>query len=133
MLMRSRDSGKGRELSGVTSSARPGLFFFLLQDASRPQRNLIDLPGTHSLARPQSREEITAKSCSGRVAARARPNCCYAWRDATNMRLSLRLVIGLKRRGRPLVLVLNRFDIAPRRGVADRLSTACPPSSGIPV
>src|SRR6185312_3337113 len=37
--------------------------------------------------------------------------------DATNLRVALRLVIELKRTGRPLLLVLNMIDIARRRGI----------------
>ena len=57
--------------------------------------------------------------------------------DATNLRVALRLVIELKRVGRPLMLVLNMIDIARRRGIdidLDRLSgelgapVACRPS-----
>src|SRR5262249_35217655 len=52
--------------------------------------------------------------------------------DATNLRLALRLVIELKRVGRPMMLVLNMFDIASRRGIAidtDKLSAEL----GVPV
>src|SRR5205807_3519409 len=52
--------------------------------------------------------------------------------DSTNLRLTIRLVIELKRTGRPLALVLNMFDIATRRGVTvdvPRLAEAL----GIPV
>jgi ferrous iron transport protein B len=37
--------------------------------------------------------------------------------DSTNLRLTIRLMLELKRTGRPLMLVLNMFDIATRRGV----------------
>jgi ferrous iron transport protein B len=52
--------------------------------------------------------------------------------DATNLRLTIRLLLELKRIGRPLVLVLNMFDIARRRGITvdvERLSQEL----GIPV
>src|SRR5690242_17341846 len=60
------------------------------------------------------------------------PDLILAVADATNLRLALRLVSELKRVGRPLMLVLNMFDIAQRRGIRidlDRLSAEL----GIPV
>lgn len=36
--------------------------------------------------------------------------------DATNLRLHLRLVIELKKLGRPLILALNMMDVAEKRG-----------------
>ncbi|MDO9058607.1 MAG: ferrous iron transporter B, partial [Bradyrhizobium sp.] len=52
--------------------------------------------------------------------------------DSTNLRLTIRLLLELKSTGRPLMLVLNMFDIATRRGVTvdvPRLSEAL----GVPV
>src|SRR5690242_21255888 len=60
------------------------------------------------------------------------PDLILCVADATNLRLALRLVTELKRVGRPLMLVLNMFDIAQRRGIRidlDRLSAEL----GIPV
>src|SRR3954454_22816310 len=79
--------------------------------------NLIDLPGTYSLRGRSPDEEITRDVVLGRVASESPPELLLCVADATNLRLSLRLVIELKRVGRPLVLVLNMFDIAQRRGV----------------
>jgi ferrous iron transport protein B len=42
--------------------------------------------------------------------------------DSTNLRLTIRLVLELKRTGRPLLLVLNMYDIATRRGVTVELA-----------
>jgi len=45
--------------------------------------------------------------------------------DSTNLRLALRLALELERVGRPMILALNMFDIARRRGFEidlDRLS-----------
>ena len=68
----------------------------------------------------------------GRFASEATPDLLLCVADATNLRLALRLVIELKRVGRPLLLVLNMIDIARRRGIEidlDRLSAEL----GVPV
>ena len=36
--------------------------------------------------------------------------------DATNLRLNLRLVLELKRLGRPMLVALNMSDVAEQRG-----------------
>ena len=113
---------------GVTVERKAGL----LQTPAGRSVNLIDLPGTYSLRGRSPDEEITRDVVLGRVASESPPELLLCVADATNLRLSLRLVIELKRVGRPLVLVLNMFDIAQRRGVRidlDRLSAEL----GIPV
>ena len=113
---------------GVTVERKAGL----LQTPAGRSVKLIDLPGTYSLRGRSPDEEITRDVVLGRVASESTPDLLLCVADATNLRLSLRLVIELKRVGRPLVLVLNMFDIAQRRGVRidlDRLSAEL----GIPV
>jgi ferrous iron transport protein B len=113
---------------GVTVERKAGL----LQTPAGRSVNLIDLPGTYSLRGRSPDEEITRDVVLGRIASESVPDLLLCVADATNLRLSLRLVIELKRVGRPLVLVLNMFDIAQRRGVRidlDRLSAEL----GIPV
>ncbi|MEA2997038.1 MAG: ferrous iron transport protein [Alphaproteobacteria bacterium] len=113
---------------GVTVERKAGL----LQTPAGRSVNLIDLPGTYSLRGRSPDEEITRDVVLGRVASESTPDLLLCVADATNLRLSLRLVLELKRVGRPLVLVLNMFDIAQRRGVRidlDRLSAEL----GIPV
>jgi len=60
------------------------------------------------------------------------PDLVLCVADSTNLRLTIRLLLELKSTGRPLMLVLNMFDIATRRGVSvdvARLSEAL----GVPV
>src|SRR5499427_1888414 len=98
---------------GVTVERKAGL---LLTPAGRSV-NLVDLPGTYSLRGRSPDEEITRDIVLGRLASESAPDLLLCVADATNLRLSLRLVIELKRTGRPLILVLNMFDIAQRRGI----------------
>jgi len=94
--------------------------------------NLIDLPGTYSLRGRSPDEEITRDIVLGKLASETQPDLLLCVADATNLRLALRLVIELKRVGRPLMLVLNMIDIARRRGIdidLDKLSAEL----GVPV
>jgi ferrous iron transport protein B len=90
------------------------------------------LPGTYSLRGRSPDEEITRDVVLGRTPGEAVPDLVLCVADATNLRLTIRLVLELKSTGRPLLLVLNMFDIATRRGVTvdvARLSEAL----GVPV
>src|SRR5215475_7092853 len=98
---------------GVTVERKAGT----LQTPAGRSVNLIDLPGTYSLRGRSPDEEITRDFVLGRLATESMPDLLLCVADATNLRLALRLVIELKRVGRPMLLVLNMFDIATRRGV----------------
>jgi ferrous iron transport protein B len=97
---------------GVTVERKAGAF----QTASGHRVDLIDLPGTYSLRGRSPDEEITRDIVLGRLAGET-PDLLLCVADATNLRVALRLVIELKRVGRPLLLVLNMIDIARRRGI----------------
>ena len=112
---------------GVTVERKAGV----LQTAAGHRIDLVDLPGTYSLRGRSPDEEITRDVVLGRLAAET-PDFLLCVADATNLRVALRLVIELKRTGRPLLLVLNMIDIARRRGIdidLDRLSSEL----GVPV
>ncbi len=94
--------------------------------------NLIDLPGTYSLRARSPDEEVTRDVVLGRLAAEATPDLLLCVADSTNLRLAIRLVLELKRIGRPLLFVLNMIDIAKHRGIEfdlDRMSAEL----GVPV
>src|SRR5882762_7209933 len=98
---------------GVTVERKAGVF----QTASGHTVNLVDLPGTYSLRGRSPDEEITRDVVLGKLASEGAPDLLLCVADATNLRVSLRLVIELKRVGRPILLVLNMIDIARRRGI----------------
>jgi ferrous iron transport protein B len=113
---------------GVTVERKQGGFVTPLGR----QVSLLDLPGTYSLRGRSPDEEITRDVVLGRTPGEVVPDLVLCVADATNLRLTIRLVLELKRTGRPLMLVLNMFDIATRRGVTvdvARLSDAL----GVPV
>jgi ferrous iron transport protein B len=97
---------------GVTVERKAGV----LQTASGHRVDLIDLPGTYSLRGRSPDEEITRDVVLGRLAGET-PDLLLCVADATNLRVALRLVIELKRVGRPMLLILNMIDIARRRGI----------------
>ncbi len=98
---------------GVTVERKTGL---LLTPAGH-SFTLVDLPGTYSLRARSPDEEVTRDVVLGRMAGETEPDTLLCVADATNLRLTLRLVLELKRLGRPVLLVLNMIDIARRRGI----------------
>ena len=98
---------------GVTVERKEGSFV----TPSGRQVSLVDLPGTYSLRGRSPDEEITRDMVLGRTPGEALPDLVLCVADSTNLRLTIRLVLELKSTGRPLMLVLNMFDIATRRGV----------------
>jgi len=99
---------------GVTVERKSGTF-------TTPAGRLItvvDLPGTYSLRGRSPDEEITRDVVLGRKTGEALPDLVLCVADSTNLRLTLRLALELKRTGCPLMVVLNMFDIATRRGVS---------------
>jgi ferrous iron transport protein B len=93
---------------------------------------LIDLPGAYSLE-PASLDEAVARDVVlGRHATEPPPDLLVCVVDATNLRLNLRLVLDLKRIGRPMLVALNMSDVAKQRGYRlNRL--ALEQALGIPV
>jgi ferrous iron transport protein B len=113
---------------GVTVERKTGLF----RTPAGRTINLIDLPGTYSLRGRSPDEEITRDVVFGQLKAEAIPDLLICVADTTNLRLNFRLILELRRVGRPMLLVLNMFDIARRRGIEvdiERLSAEL----GIPV
>ncbi|WP_027579633.1 ferrous iron transporter B [Bradyrhizobium sp. Ai1a-2] len=98
---------------GVTVERKEGFF---VTPAGR-QVSVVDLPGTYSLRGRSPDEEITRDMVLGRTPGEVAPDLILCVADATNLRLTIRLLLELKNTGRPMMLVLNMFDIAARRGV----------------
>ncbi len=98
---------------GVTVERKEG--FFVTPQGR--QVSVVDLPGTYSLRGRSPDEEITRDFVLGKASGETLPDLVLCVADSTNLRLTIRLLLELKRVGRPLVLVLNMFDIATRRGI----------------
>ena len=86
---------------------------------------VLDLPGTYSLTPHSPDEQVTCDVLSGSLPGERRPDLIIAVVDATQLQRQLRLVLGLKRLGLPLLVALNMTDLARARGIdidLDRLS-----------
>lgn len=91
---------------------------------------IIDLPGTYSLRATTPDEAVTRDVVLGKLDRR--PDAIIAVADATNLRMTLRMVLELKRLGLPMVVSLNLSDVARARGLqidANKLSELL----GVPV
>ncbi|MCK1392646.1 ferrous iron transporter B [Bradyrhizobium sp. 1] len=99
---------------GVTVERKEG--FFVTPQGR--QVSVVDLPGTYSLRGRSPDEEITRDFVLGKATGETVPDLVLCVADSTNLRLTIRLLLELKRTGRPMVLVLNMFDIASRRGIS---------------
>lgn len=93
---------------------------------------LIDVPGTYSLA-PRSPDEMLAVDLVlGRLGGEQRPDVLLAIVDASNLERNLYLTTQLFEVGLPVVVALNMIDVAAGQGLtidADRLARQL----GVPV
>ena len=78
---------------------------------------VIDLPGAYSLTPATPDEQVTLEVIEGRRQGEAAPDAIVAVVDATNLRMNLRLVLELKRLGRPMLVALNMADVARAQGL----------------
>ena len=78
---------------------------------------VIDLPGAYSLTPATPDEQVTLEVIEGRRQDEAAPDAIVAVVDATNLRMNLRLVLELKRLGRPMLVALNMADVARAQGL----------------
>ncbi|WP_297448324.1 ferrous iron transporter B [Ferrovum sp.] len=99
--------------AGVTVERKEG--FLTSPQGKRIQ--IVDLPGTYSLTPTSLDESITRRAVLGQLQEEIPPELLVCVVDATNLRLHLRLVLELKRLGRPLVLALNMMDLARSHGI----------------
>ena len=109
---------------GVTVDKREGAF---LDDAAV---RIVDLPGTYSLRTTSPDEAVARDMVVGKMGIP--PDAVIAVADATNLRMTLRMVLELKTLGLPMVVSLNMSDVARNRGLnidADKLSELL----GVPV
>jgi ferrous iron transport protein B len=112
---------------GVTVEMKKGHF-----NVNGCKVELIDLPGTYSLA-PRSTDEMVAVDLLlGRWPEEPRPDVIVSIVDASNLDRHLYLTTQLMELGSPIVLAVNMVDVAERQGVRidfDRLAKL----TGLPV
>ena len=113
---------------GVTVERREGE---RIGDDGRVLR-VLDLPGTYSLHPTTLDEAITRDVLLGRLAGVPAPELVVCVVDAVHLPIGLRLALEVKRLGLPMVLALNRMDVARRRGVGIRVEQLAA-ALGVPV
>jgi ferrous iron transport protein B len=104
--------------AGVTVERKEGQ----LVTPSGQRIRLFDLPGAYGLEATTPDEQVTLDVLSGRLTGEARPDLMICVVDSTNLRQHLRMAIGLRRFGVPMILALNMSDLAVRHGL--QLDTA---------
>jgi ferrous iron transport protein B len=114
--------------AGVTVERKEGRFL----DAQGRLVQVLDLPGTYSLAATSPDEAITRDVCLGRLPGEAKPDLIVCVVDATNLRLHLRFVLEVQRLGLPMLLALNCVDLAEKRGIVIN-HAALQAALGVPV
>ncbi len=99
--------------AGVTVERKEGSFI-----SPRGRKwNVLDLPGAYSLNATTPDEAITRDVVMGHARDEATPAGIVCVVDATNLSLNLRMVLELKRLGKPMLLALNMSDVAIKRGI----------------
>jgi ferrous iron transport protein B len=94
--------------------------------------DLIDLPGTYSLAARSPDEMVAVDVILGQQKGEARPDVVVALADASNLERNLYLTTQALELGVPVVVALNMIDVAERQGLridAERLGRQL----GVPV
>ena len=99
--------------AGVTVERKIGLAHL----KSGQSVSVVDLPGAYSLSAATPDEQVTLEVIEGRRAGEDTPDAIVAVVDATNLRMNLRLVLELKRLGRPLLVAVNMADVARTQGL----------------
>ncbi len=79
--------------------------------------SVMDLPGAYSLTPATPDEQVMLEVIEGRRSGEDAPDVIVAVVDATNLRMNLRLVLELKRTGRPLLVAVNMADVARTQGL----------------
>lgn len=97
---------------GVTVDAARGP----IRKARRPIE-LLDLPGTYSLAAASPDEALVGEVLNGRLREHGRPDAIVAVADASNLSRCLYLVNQLIETERPVLLAINMMDVATTRGL----------------
>ncbi len=78
---------------------------------------IIDLPGTYSLAATSPDERVVIDSLQGEIENLDRPDLALCIVDATNLQRNLFLAYQVGQLGLPMVLALNYWDSAKRKRI----------------
>lgn len=78
--------------------------------------DVIDLPGTYSLASRSPDEHVARQVVLGQIAGTPRPDVIIVVCDASNLERNLFLVTQVLELGRPTVVALSMMDVAEKMG-----------------
>ena len=99
--------------SGVTVEKKTGLW----QMASGREVELIDLPGTYSLSASSLDERVAVDVITGHGMGGRAPDLVVVVVDVENLRRNLFLASQASELGVPMVIALNCWDVAERKGL----------------
>ncbi|MFO0936085.1 MAG: ferrous iron transport protein B [Gemmataceae bacterium] len=94
--------------------------------------DLIDLPGTYSLAPRSPDEMVSVDLLLGRMKEEHEPDVIVSVVDASNLDRHLYLTTQLMAIGKPVILAVNMIDVAKNRGITID-ATKLAESTGLPV
>lgn len=99
--------------SGVTVEKKTGLW----QMANGQEVELIDLPGTYSLSASSLDERVAVDVITGHGLGGRAPDLVVVVVDVENLRRNLFLASQASELGVPMVIALNCWDVAERKGL----------------
>lgn len=97
---------------GVTVERKEGKF----KTSKDSKFRLLDLPGIYSLDATSIDEQVTSDALRGKIENLSTPDVILCIADATNLKLSLKMVIETLKLGIPTILILNKIDRAKKLG-----------------
>jgi ferrous iron transport protein B len=116
---------------GVTVEKTIGTF--TVADFDQFQFNLLDIPGTYSLAATSPDEYIAARALFGRIDGESRPDVVVCVIDATNLERSLYLALQVMQTAASVVVALNMMDLLAGSGREIDLDKLSHELGGVPV
>ena len=97
---------------GITVEKKTGVM-----QLGKGEAELIDLPGTYSLAAASPDERVVVDVLTGHVSGTKKPEALVCVVDATNLQRNLFLVSQVAELGIPIVIALNLWDSARKQGL----------------
>jgi ferrous iron transport protein B len=116
---------------GVTVEKISG--YFRDSGPNKRRYELIDIPGTYSLAAFSPDEYIAASALYGGIGITQRPDSLICVIDASNLERGLYLLLQVLEVGIPVVVALNMLDVARRRRTTIDIEKLSAELGGIPV
>ena len=116
---------------GVTVERVSGQFS--APDDHKSRFELLDIPGTYSLAAFSPDEHIAASALYGGIDCQRGPDVIICVVDAANLERGLYLVLQVAAVGCPMVVALNMIDVARRRRIRIHKERLSRELGGIPV